>query len=48
MIKTEFNELCITALQNLWQITGNYLNFDMMTLPYTEENNINILFMVQL
>lgn len=25
---TEINKLCITALQNLWQITGNNLNLD--------------------
>lgn len=39
----EINKLCIIALQNLWQITGNNLNLDMTTQPYTEKNNSVIL-----
>lgn len=41
----EINKLCIKALQNVWQITGNNLNLDMITLPYSEKN---VLFMVHL
>lgn len=46
---TEINKLCLTALQNFWQITGHNLNLDMTTLPYTENNNnINVFFMAHL